>query len=62
MADANKSIFTSKTFWANGVALLAMVIQGVTGKELLPLETQGVLLSVINIILRTVTKSAVTWS
>jgi hypothetical protein len=58
----SKSIFTSKTFWANAVALIAMIVQGITGKELLPLETQGVILSVLNIILRTITKSAVDWS
>lgn len=56
-----KSIFTSKTFWTNAIALIAMVAQGVSGKEVVSLEMQAVALSVINIILRTVTKDAVTW-
>ena len=57
----NKSIFMSKTFWANVVGLVAMAIQGFTGKELLPLEMQGTALAVINIILRSITKSKVNW-
>ena len=56
-----KSIFTSKTFWANTLALIAMVVQGVSGKEIINLEIQGVILSVVNIILRMVTKQSVTW-
>ena len=56
-----KSIFTSKTFWANIVALIAMTVQGFTGKEFVSLEMQGTILAVINIILRTITKDAVSW-
>ena len=57
-----KSIFTSKTFWVNVVALAAMIVQGFTGKELLNLEIQGTILAVLNIIIRTITKDSVTWS
>jgi len=58
-----KSIFTSKTFWVNLLALIGIVIQGLTGSEVLVnLETQAIILSVINILLRTVTKDPVTWS
>ena len=57
-----KSIFTSKTFWVNILALIAMIVQGVTGNEIMDLETQGTILAVINIILRTVTKGPVNWS
>jgi len=56
-----KSIFTSKTFWVNVVALVAMIVQGITGHEYLSIETQGTILAVINIVLRTITKDAVTW-
>lgn len=62
MADNNsKSIFTSKTFWTNVIAVVAMVLQGLTGKEIIPVEYQATLLAVINIILRTVTKQPVNW-
>lgn len=56
-----KSIFTSKMFWANIIGLVAMIIQGVTGNEVISLEMQGTILAVINIVLRTITKDAVTW-
>lgn len=57
----SKSIFFSKTFWVNAIALVAMVIQGVTGKEFLSLEIQGGILAGINVILRFITKQPVTW-
>jgi len=57
-----KSVFTSKTFWTNLIALAAMIIQGLTGKELVSLEVQGTLLAIVNIVLRTITKQPVTWS
>lgn len=57
----SKSIFTSKTFWANVVAVIAMIIQGVSGNFVVSAELQATALSVINIVLRSVTKSAVTW-
>lgn len=56
-----KSIFTSKTFWANAVGLAAMIAQGYTGKEIMPLETQGAALSIVNILLRAITKQPVNW-
>jgi len=59
--DNSKSIFTSKTFWTNVVAVVAMTLQGLTGKEIIPLEYQTTILAVINIILRTVTKQPVNW-
>jgi hypothetical protein len=56
-----KSIFTSKTFWTNILAIMAIIIQGVTGKEFMSLELQTGILAVINIILRSITKEPVTW-
>lgn len=56
-----KKWYTSKTLWANAVAASAMVLQGVTGRELLPVEFQGVLLGVVNMALRLITKSEVVW-
>ena len=57
-----KSIWTSKTFWVNVVAMVGMIIQGITGKELLNLEIQAGILSGVNILLRLITKSPITWS
>ncbi|MBI5189106.1 MAG: hypothetical protein HZA22_00330 [Nitrospirae bacterium] len=56
-----KKWYTSKTLWANTVATIAIVLQGTTGKELLPVEFQGVLLGVVNMALRLITKSEVVW-
>lgn len=58
-----KSIFTSKTFWTNLLAMAVIIAQGLTGStpEWLTIEAQATILSVINIILRTVTKEEVTW-
>ena len=58
-----KSVFASKTFWANVVALGAMVLQGATGNEILiPAEAQASVLAVVNILLRSVTSEAVSWT
>ena len=57
----SKSIWTSKTFYVNIIALVGMIIQGVTGKEIISLEIQGTILAGINIILRFITKQPVTW-
>lgn len=51
-----KKWYTSKTLWVNAIALVAIILQGVTGKEMLDTETQGVILTVINVALRLVTK------
>lgn len=57
-----KSIFASKSFWVNLIALAGMLLQAFTGSEVLVnVETQATILAVINIVLRTITKEAVTW-
>ena len=57
----SKPIWSSKTFYVNLFAGVAMIAQAIAGKEVLPLELQGTLLAVVNVVLRFVTKSAVTW-
>jgi hypothetical protein len=57
-----KSIFSSKTFWTNVLAAGGIVLQGATGQSIgLETETQATLLALVNILLRTITKDAVTW-
>lgn len=62
MADATTPWYASKTLWANGIALLAMILQGATGHVLISMELQATILSVINILLRLITKQAISWS
>jgi hypothetical protein len=59
--DNMKKWYTSKTLWVNFISLLAMVIHGITGVEWLSIEVQATLLSVINILLRVVTKEEISW-
>lgn len=56
-----KSIFTSKTFWLNGITLVSGLIMKFTGFEIDEGSTLAIL-GVINIILRAVTKTPVNWS
>jgi len=56
-----KSLFRSKTFWVNTLAFAAMFAQGWKGWVISP-ESQIGLLTVINVILRLVTKEQITWS
>lgn len=55
-----KQWYLSKTLWVNILALVAVILQGVTGKEILSVETQGIILTVVNILLRLVTKQELT--
>jgi hypothetical protein len=54
----NKLWYTSKTLWVNLIAIVAIVIWG---KEL-DAATIGIILSVINMILRILTKAPVVWT
>lgn len=53
--------YASKTLWTNAIALIAMIVQGVTGKVIISLELQATILAVINMLLRLITKSPVVW-
>lgn len=55
-----KKIWYSKTFWVNVIAGVAMIAQAVTGKEILSMDVQASILSGVNILLRFITKGAVT--
>jgi len=56
-----KKWYTSKTLWMNALAIVAIIAQGISGTEALPVDTQAVLLGMINVILRVITKSEIKW-
>lgn len=56
-----KPFYLSKGMWLNVLAVIALVLQNQYGFVLKP-ETQIAILGVINLILRIVTKSPVSWS
>lgn len=56
-----KPIWQSKTFWINLIAGVAMIVQAVTGHEVISMEVQASILAGINIFLRFITKGAVTF-
>ena len=57
----SKSIFTSKTVWANIVAVAATFAAKQFGVEI-DASTQVAILGVVNLVLRIVTKQPVAWS
>ena len=54
-----KKWYHSKCLWINTVAIIAIIIQGVTGKELINAEIQAGILGLINLILRLITKQGI---
>lgn len=64
MADETsvaKAWYASKTLWVNAIAIVAIVLQGITGNEVIGIEMQATILAMVNMILRFVTKQAVAW-
>ena len=57
----NKKWYTSKMLWVNSIALVAIVIQMITGREAFNTEAQVSLLAVINIVLRLITNKPIEW-
>ena len=57
---AGKKWYLSKTFWVNLIGIFGIIIQSYTGFVLDP-KSQALILGVINLILRTVTKEPITW-
>lgn len=56
-----KSFWASKTFWVNILSALGLVVQTQTGFLIDP-ATQALGLTVVNTVLRSVTKSPINWS
>ena len=57
----NKKWYESKTVWVNVLATVAIITQEATGTEIFKPEYQFLALSVINVLLRTITKDNITW-
>jgi len=60
MVQEEKPWYYSKTIWANLLIFLALILQGQFGFTLGAAE-QIAILTVVNIILRAVTKNAINW-
>lgn len=56
----SKKFWQSKTFWVNVLSAIGIVIQTQTGFVVDP-ATQAIGLTVINTVLRTVTKESISW-
>lgn len=56
-----KKWYESKTLWVNAIALIAAIAQVVAGKEVISAEMQVIILTVINTILRLITKHEINW-
>lgn len=55
-----KPWYQSKTLWANAIAILAIILQSVSGKEVINADAQMIILAAINLALRLVTNQPVT--
>ena len=60
VATVGKKIWASKTFWLNLLALIGILIQSQTGYVISPM-IQGIILSTLNVVLRTITKEPISW-
>ena len=52
-----KKWYTSRTLWVNGIAFIALIAQGIAGREVIDTSTQMALLALVNGLLRLVTDS-----
>jgi uncharacterized membrane protein len=50
-----KTWYLSKTLWVNVISIVAIIAQGLYGKEIFSAELQVMLLSLVNIALRAIT-------
>lgn len=57
----NKKWYLSKIVWVNAIAFIGIMIQAITDKTILTPELQVMILSLVNLFLRSVTHENVTW-
>lgn len=58
-AAAKKPWYTSKVLWVNTLAGIGLILQAIAGTDILPPETQGVILAAANIFLRVITTAGI---
>ena len=56
-----KLFWESRTFWANAIAILLMLVAYFTDMDV-PAEASLTVLAMVNLVLRLVTKKAIVWS
>jgi len=55
-----KKWYASKTLWTNALMLAAVVVYNATGQDYLTPEVQGAIITVVNVVLRVITKEELT--
>lgn len=56
-----KKWYTSKTLIVNLLAIIGLLVHHYTGKDIISIELQTLLLPVLNVILRAITKEKIEW-
>ena len=57
----SKKWYLSKTIYVNAIMLVGALAQQIAGKDIITPELQVVILSVVNLILRSITNENITW-
>ena len=55
-----KKWYQSKTVWVNAIAIIALLSEIVTGENVVDTETEVVIISIVNLVLRLITKEGLT--
>lgn len=58
--NSGKKWYDSKTVWVNGVLFAGSIVQAVTGHNIITPDVQASIITIINLILRAVTKEKIT--
>ena len=56
----SKKWFYSKTFYLNAIAIILIAVQSSIGVEMIPLDLQGTIIAVCNLVVRCITNSSIT--
>ena len=55
-----KKWYMSKTFYLNAIAIILIAVQSSIGVEIIPLDLQGTIIAVCNLVVRCITNSSIT--
>ena len=56
-----KKWYTSKTLWINSLAIIGIIAQQYMDESIMTVEFQALLIPIINVFLRAVTKEKIEW-